>query len=322
MSTKPITVSVSNLTKHFGEFVAVDHVNFQIEEGEVFGFLGPNGAGKTTTIRMLCGLLQPTAGTGHVLGYDIAKQSEQVREHIGYMSQRFALYEDLTVEENLDFYAGLYKVPRSERRARLRELIEMAGLAGREGELAANLSGGWRQRLALGCAIVHRPPVLFLDEPTSGVDPNSRRNFWDMIYNFAAQGVTILVTTHYLDEAERCNTIALIHQGRLIACDTPDDIKQLMPGEILELDVNAPMRALGILEKLPGVEDVVLYGLLLHVTVRDAATTYPAIATALSTEGIGIHSCEKVSPSLEDVFISLVEGENRAALNSLSNRSH
>ncbi len=311
MATKPITVSVSNLTKRFGEFVAVDHVNFEIEEGEVFGFLGPNGAGKTTTIRMLCGLLQPTEGTGHVLGYDIARQTEQVKAHIGYMSQRFALYEDLTVAENLEFYAGLYQVPRSERRARIHELIQMAGLAGREGELAANLSGGWRQRLALGCAIVHKPPVLFLDEPTSGVDPNSRRNFWDMIYSFAAQGVTVLVTTHYMDEAERCNTIALIHQGKLVACNTPDEIKQIMPGEILEIEVDAPMRALEILEQLPGIEEVALYGLLLHVTVPDAQAAYPGIVAALSAQGIGIRSYEKISPSLEDVFISLVSASGK-----------
>jgi ABC-2 type transport system ATP-binding protein len=304
--SSPVTVEAVDLTRRFGDFVAVDHVSFQIEAGEVFGFLGPNGAGKTTTIRMLCGILAPSEGTGRVLGYDVARQSEQVKQRIGYMSQRFALYEDLTVRENLAFYAGLYGVPRAERELRIAELIEMAGLTGRERELAAVMAGGFRQRLALGCAIVHRPPILFLDEPTSGVDPNSRRDFWDMIYRFAGQGVTVLVTTHYMDEAERCNTVALIHAGRLVACDTPDALADKMPGQILEIECADPAAALAILAGLPGIADVALYGLLLHAVVADAGQAIPQVRQALAAQGITVSHVEPIRPSLEDVFISLV----------------
>jgi ABC-2 type transport system ATP-binding protein len=302
----PVTVEALDLTRRFGDFVAVDHVTFQIEAGEVFGFLGPNGAGKTTTIRMLCGILAPSAGTGRVLGYDVARQSEQVKQRIGYMSQKFALYEDLTVRENLAFYAGLYGVPRAERGRRIAELIEMAGLTGRENDLAAHLAGGFRQRLAFGCAIVHRPPILFLDEPTGGVDPNSRRDFWDMIYRFAGQGVTVLVTTHYMDEAERCNTVALIHAGRLVACDTPDALSDRMPGQLLEIECTDPVAALTVVAGLPGVHDVALYGLALHAVVADASQAIPQVRQALAAQGIAVGHVEPIRPSLEDVFISLV----------------
>jgi ABC-2 type transport system ATP-binding protein len=302
----PVTVEALDLTRRFGDFVAVDHVTFQIEAGEVFGFLGPNGAGKTTTIRMLCGILAPSAGTGRVLGYDVARQSEQVKQRIGYMSQKFALYEDLTVRENLAFYAGLYGVPRAERGRRIAELIEMAGLTGRENDLAAHLAGGFRQRLAFGCAIVHRPPILFLDEPTGGVDPNSRRDFWDMIYRFAGQGVTVLVTTHYMDEAERCNTVALIHAGRLVACDTPDALSDRMPGQLLEIECTDPVAALAVVAGLPGVHDVALYGLALHAVVADASQAIPQVRQTLAAQGIAVGHVEPIRPSLEDVFISLV----------------
>ncbi len=300
-------VEVEGLTRRFGEFTAVDAVSFRIRQGEVFGFLGPNGAGKTTTIRMLCGILPPSEGTARVLGIDVARHPGQVKQRIGYMSQRFSLYEDLTVRENLEFYAGVYQVPRRERAKRVRELIEMAGLTGRERELAGHLSGGVRQRLALGCAIVHQPPILFLDEPTSGVDPASRRRFWDMIYVFAAQGVTVMVTTHYMDEAERCHTVGLIHQGRLVTLGAPDDLKTThMRGQILEIDCDLPMSAIDVLMSLPIVQEVALYGLLLHATVTDTATATGPILAALAAAGITVRSLEPVPPTLEDVFISLI----------------
>jgi len=300
-------VEVEGLTRRFGEFTAVDAVSFRIRQGEVFGFLGPNGAGKTTTIRMLCGILPPSEGAARVLSIDVARHPDQVKQRIGYMSQRFSLYEDLTVRENLEFYAGVYQVPRRERAKRVRELIEMAGLTGRERELAGHLSGGVRQRLALGCAIVHQPPILFLDEPTSGVDPASRRRFWDMIYAFAAQGVTVMVTTHYMDEAERCHTVGLIHQGRLVALGAPDDLKTAhMRGQILEIDCDLPMSAIDVLMSLPVVQEVALYGLLLHATVTDAATAAGPILAALAAAGITVRSLEPVPPTLEDVFISLI----------------
>ncbi|GAB4556644.1 MAG: ABC transporter ATP-binding protein [Anaerolineae bacterium] len=300
-------VEAENLCRRFGDFLAVDHVSFKIRTGEVFGFLGPNGAGKTTTIRMLCGILPPTEGRATVLGFDVAREPGKVKQHIGYMSQRFSLYDDLTVRENLEFYAGVYAVPRRERRARVDELIDMAGLRGRETELAAHLSGGARQRLALGCAIVHRPPILFLDEPTSGVDPASRREFWDMIYGFAAQGTTVMVTTHYMDEAERCHTVGMIHQGRLVALGAPDDLKATyMNGQILEVACEPAMTALDVLMSHPLAQEVALYGLLLHVTVEDVAVAAPEIEAALQAAGVRVQSITAVPPMLEDVFISLI----------------
>lgn len=219
------SIIVEDLTKKFGDFTAVDKVSFKVKKGEIFGFLGPNGAGKSTTIRMLCGILEPTAGTGSVGGFDINKESEKIKENIGYMSQKFSLYEDLTVSENLDFYAGIYQTLKTGREKRKKEMIGMAGLSGREDELTANLSGGWKQRLALGCAVIHNPKILFLDEPTSGVDPVSRRNFWRLIYKLSEEGTTILVTTHYMDEAEHCNNIALISDGVIVAGGSPGQLK-------------------------------------------------------------------------------------------------
>ena len=219
------SITVSKLTKKFGDFTAVDGISFNVKEGEIFGFLGPNGAGKSTTIRMLCGILEPTSGSGTVAGLDISKDSEKIKERIGYMSQKFSLYEDLTVSENLDFYAGIYQTPRAGRKERKEMMIEMAGLKGRENELTANLSGGWKQRLALGCATIHDPKILFLDEPTSGVDPVSRRNFWKLIYTLSRQGTTVLVTTHFMDEAEHCNNLALISDGTIIASGSPVQLK-------------------------------------------------------------------------------------------------
>ena len=230
------SVEVIHLTKKFGDFTAVNDVSFEIPKGEIFGLLGPNGAGKTTTIRMLCGILTPTSGEARVMGFDVSHQSEEVKPRIGYMSQKFSLYNDLTVQENLDFYANLYSVPREKFALRLKELIEMAGLRGHEKQLTASLSGAWRQRLALACAIVHEPPMLFLDEPTAGVDPVSRREFWDMIYNLAGQGVSVLATTHYMDEAEFCNVIGMMYRSRLIALDDPDSLKEKMRGMLFEID--------------------------------------------------------------------------------------
>lgn len=221
-------VVVENLEKRFGSFVAVDRVSFQVKRGEVFGFLGPNGAGKSTTIRMLCGILAPTAGRGTVAGFDIRTQPEQIKANIGYMSQKFSLYQDLTVEENIDFYSGIYCIPHEKKQERKEWVIEMSGLAEHRHHLTSILSGGWKQRLALGCAILHEPPIIFLDEPTSGVDPISRRQFWDLIYEMSGRGVTIFVTTHYMDEAEYCNRLGLIYRGELIALGTPHELKTAM----------------------------------------------------------------------------------------------
>ena len=228
------SITIENLTKIFGTFTAVDNISFKVEKGQILGFLGPNGAGKSTTIRMLCGILEPTSGGGSVAGFDIVKDSEKVKERIGYMSQKFSLYEDLTVSENLDFYAGIYQTPKKLRPERKTQLIKMAGLVGRENERTSNLSGGWKQRLALGCATIHNPSILFLDEPTSGVDPVSRKNFWELIYMLSQQGTTVLVTTHYMDEAEHCNNIALISDGKIVALGSPAELKQKHGKKTLE----------------------------------------------------------------------------------------
>jgi ABC-2 type transport system ATP-binding protein len=310
-----MAVEALELTRRFGDFLAVDQVSFVVREGEVFGFLGPNGSGKTTTIRMLCGILEPTSGVARVAGFDVAKEPERVKERIGYMSQRFSLYPDLSVWENLDFYASIYRVPASEKQQRLTELVGMANLTGRESELAKNLSGGWRQRLALGCAIAHRPRILFLDEPTGGVDPVSRRRFWEMIYSLAGEGVTVFVTTHYMDEAEHCNTLGMMHQGRLIALGTPDELKdRYLAGEILEIDSPTPADAQAVLEHLRAVRDVASYGLLLHAVVADADRDAVAVAAALQEAGITLNRTERIQPSLEDVFVSLVGAEHRDAV--------
>ena len=306
-------VQTNDLTKVFGDFTAVDNVNFSIPKGEIFGLLGPNGAGKTTTIRMLCGILIPTSGVGEVLGYDVASQPEEVKIRIGYMSQKFALYNDLTVRENLDFYARIYSVPNSTRSNRIGELIDMAGLKGHERKITSNLSGAWRQRLALACAIVHQPPMLFLDEPTAGVDPISRRDFWSMIYELASQGVSVLTTTHYMDEADYCNMIGMMYQARLIALNDPDALKANIKGILLEIDCEDYSQALEVSEKIPGVLDSAIHGILLHITVED----YPArrrLEEALQQNRVNVSSIEEVLPSLEDVFVSMVESEERADL--------
>jgi len=303
-------VEAVNLTKKFGDFTAVDHVNFTIRRGQIFGFLGPNGAGKTTTIRMLLGLLRPTAGQATVLGFDVVRQTEEIRKRIGYMSQRFSLYSDLTVEENLNFYGGTYGVRNKRLRERKAYILEMAGLKGRERELTRNLSGGWKQRLALGAAIIHEPEMLLLDEPTAGVDPISRRAFWDLLYELADGGTTIMVTTHYMDEAEHCQSLAFIQHGRIVAQGSPQVIKETkMRGQVLEIDCDRPDVAVPTLRELGLFEEVALYGALIHVVTNDAQAHEAAIRKALEGRGVELHTMDLIAPSLEDVFISSVKEE-------------
>jgi len=304
-----IAIEIINLTKRFGKFTAVDSLNFQVKRGEIFGFLGPNGAGKSTTIRMLCGILKPTEGTGSVAEYDITKDQEEIKKHIGYMSQRFSLYEDLTVAENIEFYGGIYGLKKGEQQERKAYILEMAGLTGREESLAAELSGGWKQRLALGCAIIHQPKILFLDEPTSGIDPISRRNFWDLIYQVANEGATVLVTTHYMDEAEHCDKLGLIYRGKLIALGTPDELKAAYHGELLEVECEPLMGGLEVLSRIPLMSDVALFGASLHVTVPNAQTAMMEIESELNRENIRMLKAERIEPALEDVFVSLIESQ-------------
>jgi len=303
-----VAVHADGLTRRFGEFVAVDHVSFEIPRGAIWGFLGPNGAGKSTTIRMLCGILTPSEGRADVLGFDVTRDPEQIKERVGYMSQRFSLYDDLTVEENLAFYAGIYGLPRAEARDRAGEWIARAGLRGRERDLAGALSGGWKQRLAFGCAVLHRPEMIFLDEPTSGVDPVSRREFWDLIDQFAQSGITVMVTTHYMDEAEHCDTLAFIFAGRIIAQGTPEEIKtHQMTGELLEVTTPQYAEALEVLAARPEVREAALFGRAIHVTVADSQAALPALQSALAGRGIVLERIEPVPPSLEDAFVSIVE---------------
>jgi ABC-2 type transport system ATP-binding protein len=310
----PFSIQVEHLSKQFGDFVAVDDVSFNVQPGEVYGWLGPNGAGKTTTIRMLLGLLKPSKGTAHVLGYNSTTQTKLMQSQIGYMSQLFTLYNDLTARENIRFYGRTYGLPKDELFKREAEIIEMAGLHGRENYLTANLSGGWKQRLALGCAILHKPKVLFLDEPTAGVDPISRREFWGLIYSMAKKGVTILVTTHYMDEAELCQRVGFISQGKLVALDTPDQLKHTqMHGQVLEISTSEPdktLRALKVAQashKLP-LEEVALYGAQIHVVVPSAQADTQAILDFLTVQGLPIPHIDWIAPTLEDVFISAIRG--------------
>lgn len=304
-------IEISHLTKKFGNFTAVNDVSFNVKKGEVFGFLGPNGSGKTTVIRMLMGLITPTSGTGKVLGYDISKNIQDIKEQIGYMSQKFSLYEDLTVEENLDFYSGAYGIPHDKLRQRKKEILKMADLEGRENMITSNLSGGWKQRLALGCAIIHEPKILFLDEPTGGVDPIARRNFWDLIYNLSEQGVTIMVTTHYMDEAEHCNTIGFIYYGSLLTLDTPNNMKDnVIDGDIVEIKVDDTLKSIDLLNLKDGVKDASVYGTGVHA-LTDPYLSLNGLENYLRDKGEKVYSIKKVKPSLEDVFVFLVEKADR-----------
>ena len=309
--TSEYAVTVENLEKRFGDFQAVNKVSFQVKRGEIFGFLGPNGAGKSTTIRMLCGILAPTAGKANVIGFDVFREAEQIKSHIGYMSQKFSLYEDLTVEENIDFYSGIYRIPKEDKKTRKDWVIKMSGLEEHRNSLTAILPGGWRQRLALGCALLHKPPVIFLDEPTSGVDPISRRNFWDLIYQLAAEGVTVFVTTHYMDEAEYCDRLAMIYRGELVAIGTPDELKiRYMNADILNLECPDPFKMLQVVTGISVIKEAALFGRGLHLTVADSQAAMPVIVTALQAQKADYTRLEKIRPSLEDVFVAIIEARD------------
>jgi ABC-2 type transport system ATP-binding protein len=299
-------VQTDQLTKNFGNFTAVDHVDFYIPKGEIFGLLGPNGAGKTTTIRMLCGLLMPSDGNATVLGYDVIEDPEDIKKNIGYMSQKFSLYDDLTATENITFYASIYGVPKDVRKQRVEELIEISGLKDHANILTRNLSGAWRQRLALACAIAHKPPMLFLDEATAGVDPVSRREFWDLIYTMAGEGVSVLATTHYMDEAEYCNTIGMMWRGKLIALASPDTLKEQMPGVLVQVESETPDKVIEILEDTPGVLEVSMHGAQMHALLK-SHKKINKISKRLEESGVDFNAIEEIQPSLEDVFITMVE---------------
>jgi len=302
--TEPI-IHTENLTRLFGDFVAVDHVSFQVNPGEVVGYLGPNGSGKTTTIRMLLGLLEPTDGQATVLGYDAFRQSEEVRARAGYMSQKFALYDDLTVWENMEFYGGVYGITD---RARIESTLNLLGLTGHESTLTGSLSAGWRQRLALGIALVHQPKLLFLDEPTSGVDPTARRAFWDLIYELASEGVTVFVTTHYMDEAEYCERVGIMRAGKLLAMDTPGNLKRnVLTGDVWQIAASPLQIALDTLPTLDGVLQAGMAGDQLRAITEREMTT-KQLQKALRKKGIDVKSVDPAEPTLEDVFLSLARG--------------
>jgi ABC-2 type transport system ATP-binding protein len=300
-------IRVEGLTKKFGSFTAVDDLSFRVERGEIFGFLGANGAGKSTTIRMLVGLLEPSGGSAAVGGYDVMKQTNLLKANIGYMSQKFSLYDDLTVEQNIKFFGGIYRLPESVLRERLEWVLAMAGLGGKEGTLTKTLSGGWKQRLALGCAILHRPRIVFLDEPTSGVDPVSRRNFWDLISNLSEEGTTVLVTTHYLDEAEYCHRLLMIHAGREVASGSPEELKaKTIRSPMIEVSCDRTVEAFEAVRGQPYVLNASIFGTTLHVMVADGAAAPGLIRGTLSTLGIAVETIESIRPSLEDVFLHVL----------------
>ena len=305
-------VTLRNLERRFGDFVAVNRISLDVRQGEIFGFLGPNGAGKSTTIRMLCGLLEPTGGFGQVAGHDIRTEREEIKRAIGYMSQKFSLYDDLTVEENIDFFSGIYRIPKDRKPERKAWVLDMANLADHRGTRTGLLPGGWKQRLSLGCALLHEPRVLFLDEPTSGVDPLSRRAFWDLIYQMAGQGVTVFVTTHYMEEAEYCHRLALIYRGELVAVGSPGEMKErLMADQVLCVSCDRSHEALAEAAKVPGVRDAALFGRDLHLMTADAAELAPRLRAALEAGGFSLGAVARISPSLEDVFVSLIEARDR-----------
>jgi ABC-2 type transport system ATP-binding protein len=303
-----VAIDVRGLGRRFGNFEAVKDLTFSVQQGEIFGFLGANGAGKSTTIRMLCGLLTPTTGTALVGGIDVGKNPEGVKRIIGYMSQKFSLYEALTVDQNIRFFGGIYGIPAARFEARRSFVLDMAGLKGRENTLTRDLPGGWRQRLALGCAILHEPKIVFLDEPTGGVDPLSRRRFWDLIGDLSRQGVTVLVTTHYLDEAEHCHRIAIIQAGQLAALGTATELKQVFADRpILEINASKPVEAMEVLDADDRVEKTSLFGTAVHAVMKNASTDPDVLRDRLREKGIDVASIAAVSPTLEDVFLDVVE---------------
>ena len=311
-------VEVEGLTRVFDQFVAVDHIDLQVKAGTVFGFLGPNGAGKSTTIRMLCGILRPTSGHARVGGFDIARETERVKSNIGYMSQKFSLYEDLTVLENLEFFAGVYNVRGAQRDERIAWALEMAGLKGRGDMRTADLAGGWRQRLALGCAVLHEPPILFLDEPTSGVDPASRRSFWEMIGELAHRGITVFVTTHFMDEAEHCDELALIYGGKIVASGSPSALKRRLTRALIEVECGDLMTAYAVLKPDPAIAGVALFGNALHVLADDEAAARVVIGDRLRARNVEVQRIERIEPSLEDAFVAIIEASSSAPPSSSS----
>ncbi len=307
-----IAVSAEGLSRVFDDFVAVDHVTFEVRRGEIFGFLGPNGAGKTTTIKMLAGLLAPSAGRGTVAGYDVASEAEAIKRNIGYMSQLFSLYADLTVLENIAFFSGLYSVPVEKRATRRDWVLQVAGLTDQRTRLTGDLPLGIKQRLALGCAVLHEPPILFLDEPTSGVDPLSRRRFWDLIHDLTRTGTTVFVSTHYMEEAEYCHRLALMNRGKLIALDTPANLRAAARDPLFELRTSDSLRTVKLLQGMEDVLEAAMYGRAVHVTVTDADRARSAIPAALRKNTIGLHGMQQIAPSLEDVFVYQVRAAGGA----------
>lgn len=307
-----ITVSVTELEKKFGDFTAVNRISFEVRRGEIFGFLGPNGAGKSTTIRMLCGIIAPTSGSGFVGGYDINRQQELIKQNIGYMSQRFSLYEDLTVEENIDFYSGIYKVPAARKTLRKEQIFQITGIGEFRSRITATLSGGWKQRLALGCAIIHEPKIIFLDEPTSGVDPIARGSFWKLLKEMASHGVTAFVTTHYMDEAENCNRLALIYKGAIVAMDSVLALKtQCMKEKVLKISVPDSQEWLHNLRHIKGIKEAALFGISIHAIVEDAVSAENSIKKIFMEAGVENYQIEDINPSLEDVFVSVIESYDK-----------
>ena len=308
-----LIIDAEHLSRRFGALVAVRDVSLQVRQGEIFGVLGPNGAGKSTTIRMLCGILDPSGGRGTVVGHDVAREPERVKERIGYMTQRFSLYEDLTVFENLRFYAGLYGVPSATRAARLSQVLERTGLMARRDQIAGTLSGGWKQRVALACATIHEPPLLFLDEPTAGVDPVSRREFWEQIHSLAASGTTILVTTHYMDEAERCHRLAFIFRGAVLDVGTPAEIVARRGLQVAELQVEEAVRAASLLRAQPGVDEIAHYGHTLRLATLGGVDPRALAERVLGEAGLRIESSRPARVTVEDAFVSMVRHEGEGA---------
>jgi ABC-2 type transport system ATP-binding protein len=307
-----VAIKLARLSRSFGDLHAVTDLTFDVRQGEIFGLVGPDGAGKTTTMRLLTGVMEPTDGEAWVMGKHVVREAEAVKDHIGYMSQRFGLYPDLTVEENIHFYADLYGVPTGGREHKLYELLSFSNLTPFKNRQAGRLSGGMKQKLGLVCALIHTPKVLFLDEPTNGVDPVSRRDFWRILYSLLKEGVTIFVSTAYLDEAERCHRVALLHQGRLLACDTPDRVKGLMRGRILEVRVNRAREAAALLRLRVKAESIGLFGDRIHVVTMDWAPTAREVSAVLQAEGFSLQGMQPIEPSLEDVFVSVMASEEAA----------